>query len=100
MYINYIIRNIYGSRWTIGYLFFVFDHAVQLSTCNEVLIGDFTLIIPWAMEVGYSGNKSVGKFGIRIVSAYPCGWQETNTSEYTRYILMYIAPQMRYILPK
>ena len=100
MYINYIIRDIYGSLWTIGYPFFVFNHAVQLSTCNEVLIGDFALIIPWAKEVGYSGSKSVGKFGIRIVSAYPCGWQETNTSEYTRYILMYIAPQMKNILPK
>lgn len=96
MYINHIIRNIYSSLWTIGYPFFVFDHAVQLSTCNEVLIGDFALIIPWAMEVGYSGNRSVGKFGISIVSAHQCGWQETNTiAYYTRYILMYIAPQMK-----
>ena len=88
VHINQIIRNIWGSLWTIDCPFLNFDHAVLLSTCNEVLIGDFALIIPWPMEVGYSGNRSAGKFGISIVSAYPCGWQEANISEYTRYMLM------------
>ena len=36
-------------------LFFLFDDAIR--TCNEVLIGDFALIIPWAMEVTGSGNR-------------------------------------------